>query len=988
MLLIKLMIKNIFWIMEKNSGKLFMRVFLFFSTLLLWWISGFIFKLVLAFILLFLFPGFFVLRFLKTKDWVEALLFSILFGFTFQILLAYTLSLFDFHFLSPFLFLSSFILWIVSPNLPPFIKSDKKKLYLLSLIVLFHLVLYLYPSSQVVRDAWRDVGFLPVGDDSKHHLLIVKSILKEGKVPTSYYLYPEIPLTYPVGYHVIISILHYFSSFDLLKLMFFFPLFSLFLLVLASFILASRIFDKQTGYISSLLIPSIPQTIIMVTYGNSPQLLSLSFLFASLSLLFNKESKSYLIPIFFSSTFYLSPYSLFIGAITISLFMLVSKRFNGFIIFIIISILSFLPLYSLIHSSFSNNISNPFRNTSKDYLVNLWQYSLPERINIDDFILFLRPFNEVIIALGILCLLSLRKRILLSFFIPFIFSSFIFLLIRRMPIFLNGLTLGFENILFSLSDTRILFLIFYPLAFLSSFFLSKLKIRKLFIIIFLFLLLFPIHLERGKLNLDYRALTLGDWEYIKFVNETIPKDAILYNDYYRGAVSNSLPSYVERRISYPFLMYYPILDFDGEREIIRNIPDSTIALDILRKENASYLTFSTGFNLESTFGFSVPSFNPNNFKVCYERIYGNYSNWIFRINYNCSPFIYLPVFHECKKWCELPSQINITLPEFLRNFRLLLIAKVLPTNIGYSIGFTKVLQNEKEIATWSMIKIEKEFLFVAELNPKESLNIKFEGEKPLVKNLMIVAEVNGSEISLAKDVWAALLNNKDIIVFNPNFSKIKLTIEYNNTRGNLYFNVFNYSILTWITIGSIERNGSYTIVKKEIELLRDKYLFLSIASHDYPLEIRNIKIVPSEPIFIDADTSWIGTRIVNAEDLNLSSFFSVSQNIYLRGNWVYDEKKIILPPKTLDCQVILYNISKNFYLKITYEDADNSEININYWNNLVGKWETAFVFNTNGMKKTKELVIPFFTYKKGAILNLYSHQKELRIINMNVEVFE
>jgi hypothetical protein len=324
----------------------------------------------------------------------------------------------------------------------------------------------------------------------------------------------------------------------------------------------------------------------------------------------------------------------------------------------------------------------------------------------------------------------------------------------------------------------------------------------------------------------------------------------------------------------------------------------------------------------------------------------------------------------------------------LRNFRLLLLANVLPTNISYSIGFTKIFQNEKEIALWPMIKIEREFLFLAEINPKESLNLKFEGEKPLVKNLMIVAEINGSEISLAKDVWATFLNNKDIIVFNPNFSKIKLTIEYNNTRGNVYFNVFNYSILTWITIGSIERDGSFTLLKKEIELPQDKYLFLSIASHYYPLEFRSIKIIPYENIFIDADISWIGTRIVNVEDLTLSSFFSISQNIYLRGNWEFDKKKIILPPKTLDCQVILYNISKNFYLKITYEDSDDTEININYWNNLARKWETAFVFNTNGMKKTKELVIPFYTIRKGAILNLYSHQKELRIINMTIEMIE
>jgi len=970
--------------MEKNSGKLFMRVFLFFSTLLLWWISGFIFKLVLAFILLFLFPGFFVLRFLKTKDWVEALLFSILFGFTFQTILAYTLSLFDFHFLSLFLLLPSFILWIVSPNLPPFRKSDKKTLYFLSLVFLFHLVLYLYPSSQIVRDAWRDVGFLPVGDDSKHHLLIVKSILKGGKVPTSYYLYPEIPLTYPIGYHVIISILHYFSSFDLLKLMFFFPLFSLFLLVLASFTLASRIFNKQVGYISSLLIPSIPQTIIMVTYGNSPQLLSLSFLFASFSLLFNKESKSYLLPIIFSSTFYLSPYSFFIGIVTIPLFLLINKRFPDLTIFIIVSILSFLPLYLLIRTSFSNLITNPFRNASKADLINFWYYSLPERVSIDDLILFLRPFNEVIIALGLLTLFFIRQRKILSFFIPFILSSFIFLLVRRMPIFLGGFTLGFENILFSLSDTRILFLIFYPLGILSSFFLSKLKIRTVFLFVFLFILLLPIHLERGKLNLDYKTLTIGDWEYIKFVNESIPEDTILYNDYYRGTVSNSLAAFTERRISYPFLMYYPILDFSGEREITRNIPDSKLALEILKKENASYLTFSTGFNLESIFGFSLPLFNPNSFKQCYEKVYGNYSNWIFKINYNCTPFTYLPLFITCQNGCQLPSQLEVELPDIVNQFRLFLLTKVYPLNIAYTIGFTEILQNNKRIATWPMIKMDKEFLFVAGINWEKTVSLKFEGEKPYIKDLMIVAEINGTNISLTRDVFGVFYDDRNILVFNPSYKRIKLVLVYNDTEGDVYFNLFNFSSKSWKAIGSIERNRTYKFLKSEIELPSEKLLFISIGSFKSPFEILQLKILPSEHIFLDAEISWIGERLVKIEEVNLSDFYNFSSNVYLRGSWIIGKDKVTLPIGTIDSQILLLKIPEVFKFKITYLDRGENEININYWDDTHKEWKTLFVFNTSNTSTTKEICIPFYSSKKGAILNLYSWKKDFEIINMTI----
>lgn len=964
----------------KRNKQLFLKFISFLLVLLLWWAVPFsIFKLFLSSLLFFLFPGFFVLNFLKTKEWTEILLFSILFGFTFQIILSYTFSLLNLPFLSLFLLLPSLLFWIFTPSFPPFQTSDKKTLFFLFLIFLFHLVLYLYPSSTVVKDAWRNVGFLPVGDDSKHHLLIVKSILREGKIPTSYYLYPEIPLIYPAGYHVIISILYHFSSFDLLKLMFFFPLFSLFLLILSSFVFASRVLSRQAGYISSLLIPSIPQTIIMVTYGNSPQLLSLPFLFASFSLLFNKQASKYLLPIIFSPIFFLSPYSLFLGLVTIPLFFTVTRNFIQLPIFLVLCFFFSLPLFLFIL------LYNPPNNSfmSENDLINLWIYSLPERISISDLILFLRPFNEVIIAFGLLTIPFLKQRKTLFFFLIFILSVFLFLLIRRMPLFLNEF--GFVSVRFSLSDTRILFLVFYPLTFLASFFLSRLKIRGTFLVFFVILLVLPLQLEREKLNLQYRTITLGDWEYIRFINKSIPMNVIFYNDYSRGTITNSLPAFVERKETYPFTPVQLDLDFSGEREIIRNIPDSLLALDILKRKNVSYITFSTGFNLESIFGFPIPLFNPNNFKSCYEKVYANYSQWIFKINYNCTTFTYFPLFLTCKERCRLPSSINVEIPEFLRHFRLLLLAKVYPSNIAYTIGFTEVFQNEEKIALWPMIRDKKEFLFVTELNSKEALNIKFKGERPYVRDLMIVAEVNGSEISLAKDVWAIFLNNRDIIVFNPELVKIKLVMVYNNTKGNVYFNLFNYSISSWIPIGSIERNSTFTLLKKEIELPEDKFLFLSIASHEFPFEIHNISIIPSNYIFLDAESSWIGSKIVKIEELNLSSFFSPSPNVYLRGNWKFEKGKVILPSKTLDCQLVLSNFSKNFYLRIIYEDKGESEININYWNDMLKKWETVLIFNTTGTQKVKEIDIPFFTFKRGVILNFYSHKEELEILNLTSE---
>jgi hypothetical protein len=503
--------------------------------------------------------------------------------------------------------------------------------------------------------------------------------------------------------------------------------------------------------------------------------------------------------------------------------------------------------------------------------------------------------------------------------------------------------------------------------------------------VFLLLLLLPIHFERGKLNLDYRTLTRGDWEYIKFVNKTISRDAILYNDYYRGTTVNSLAAFVERKITYPFLFYFPYLELNGEREIIRNIPDSSLALNILKEKNVSYVTFSTGFNLESSLGFSVPSFNPEKFKSCYEKIYGNYSNWIFKIDYNCSPFIYLPLFLTCKEWCKLPPSISVEIPEVMTHFRLLLLTEVYPMSISHMIGFIEVFQNGEKIETWPIIKSEEKFLLVAEVNPEKILNLTFRGETPYVKDFMILAEVNGNEISSIKNVWAVFINNRDIIVFNPDSMKIKLVMIYNNTKGNVYFNLFNYSTSTWISIGSLERNGSLSLLKKEIDLPKDKFLFLSIASHNFPLEIHNISIILFNYTFLDAESSWIGPRIVKVEELNLSNLISFSPNVYVEGNWRFENGEIVLPPKTFDCHVILSNVPQNFYLKVIYEDKDESEININYWSNTSRKWETAFIFNTKGEHRTKELIVPFFTFQKSAILNFYSHEKELKILNISIE---
>jgi hypothetical protein len=388
--------------------------------------------------------------------------------------------------------------------------------------------------------------------------------------------------------------------------------------------------------------------------------------------------------------------------------------------------------------------------------------------------------------------------------------------------------------------------------------------------------------------------------------------------------------------------------------------------------------------LESVFGFSLPLFNPNSFKQCYEKVYGNYSNWIFKINYNCTPFTYLPLFITCQNGCQLPSQLEVELPDIVKQFRLFLLTKVHSSNIAYTIGFTEILQNDKRIATWPMIKMDREFLFVTELNGEKNVFLKFEGEKPYIKDLMLVAEINGTNISLARDVFGVFYDDRNILVFNPSYKRIKLVLIYNDTEGDVYFNLFNFSSKSWKTIGSIERNRTYKFLNGEIELPTEKLLFISIVSFKSPFEILQLKILLSEYIFLDAETSWIEKRIVKIEELNLSDFYNFSSNVYLRGNWIIEKDKVTLPVGTSNSQILLFKLPEVFKLKITYLDKGENEININYWDDTHKEWRTLFVFNTTNSNTTKEIYIPFYSLKKGAILNLYSWKKDFEIISMTI----
>ena len=132
-------------------------------------------------IVFYLLPGFFFLtRFSKIKFGViDGIIFSFCIGIAFVTIIAYFSLLLHFKILN-FLFwlILSFFLFLFSDFKKIEWKIENLKEYsLLFLIALINFLIFIYPSKELVKKAFSEIGYIPPGDDSKLHILLIKGII-------------------------------------------------------------------------------------------------------------------------------------------------------------------------------------------------------------------------------------------------------------------------------------------------------------------------------------------------------------------------------------------------------------------------------------------------------------------------------------------------------------------------------------------------------------------------------------------------------------------------------------------------------------------------------------------------------------------------------------------------------------------------------------------------------------------------------------------
>lgn len=858
-------------------------------------------------ILLFLIPGLCVVsHFLNNKkwDWFEVLIVSLILGFCIQPIIGYALSMLGIRFLqSNVLLIISLIFLILTKNLK--FKFPENIGIPILLIVLFfvNFIIFSTPTYKIGIIALEDVGPFPPGDDSKFHVMLIKEILSNKMVPNKFSLYPGIRrIRYPLGFHINISEILSLTNTDMFHLMFFSGPFLASLFSLSCYVFGKKMFDERMGLICTFLSFAILPILKFVTFGMYSNLLGvviqpLSILFIYF---FVKNKDKALAPIFLTGLFEINLYPFLINSLlALALILWYRKKITMIILISLALSLPYLSiLFSPVYFSSPSSACLTFNDLQKLGL----KYSLfTEKIEYFFYSnqhLLMNAGLAILAVLGVSYLTNLRKKILVTWIVV------IFLIIAKryipIPTANNYLWYFFNSFWFWLEDQRLFYHLWIPIVFLASIFIhkeAKTKLATFFILLILIIPAFAIKLVRPS-ELRYQSFTKGDLEYIEWIDKNIPKDSIIYNDGFSGTTSTWIPPLANIKISFPFLapdVGYSILKggYIEKMKVVRQVPDSPQAINVLRNYNASYVTFSTFFTQADWFGRELPPFSLDKFvEPCYTKLYGAHENWVFKVNHDCPKDNYInlltydlvtenivvinetdvrrigPIKNETGENIEYLLNQNILFdldnifvePDVIRDSEIFLFVYYEADKIGNTTAsIVYGVEDKYNFIRYDLFQFKScEDLIAVVSVPSEFVLEKdpvvwFNGDPMTVKKATVFLRIPKIE-KISKGVylqgdWTKVddtfiipdgsLNSRIVIQLEK---PSKVVIEYMDSGfGNVDMNYYNN---TWESFGTIERKGSGKTKIQQLHINSTALLFgVNIYPHQENFEIKNVYII-------------------------------------------------------------------------------------------------------------------------------------------------
>lgn len=755
-----------------------------------------------AFTLFYFLPGVFLVRkFLDQCYLISSVVLAVLAGMCFHIVYVYVLSLVGISFNTCILLIPGIIAAVLAdyytvqlPNLNP------KEIYLvLAGITFFLLTITVSP-----------------GEDANGHLLLVNMISEENVLPSTYTLYPEIHVSYHMGFHIIVSELEYITKQGLLRVTG--SLFGVFMMF-SSYACVKSFHTEKAGLISGILVGfGVLPPLYYLSYGAYASIVVFAVQPFLLFLVYNTRSLSD-IPVLslVSAAGIMSHVAFFLFWIPL----LVLKKYRTLVPTFAASLGLSIP-----HLLRVQPVYSPQEITQLTYL-----WYMPEVFTVQ---MVAERIGVVIFICGILGLIFLKKKELL------LFSVWLLSLLLLAVTSLFDVEFPFWFVFFA---NRMVDFMVLPLVFLASVFVSEIGKKKYYILAFLLILPLVPHYYRvprsceGPLFPTDSPEFAADQEGIAWLLQNTDESAVVLNDWWTGTGSSWITSLGKRRLIFPYLYvhdhFLDILDIpERSRDIlwITAAPDTQESHALLKEWGVDYIFLSS--YVEDRVKWRRDSWDVQQLEESphYDLVFRKDQTYIFKVK---KEWDYIPLFVIKEVEIE-KGTLNISLRESFPIKKLI--------RIFYQDSSTGIVQFWSDKGLTAEIPLLNTGDTTLVLPFDKFLHIESDEPLTIVHADIVTAfpAYNLGNTGFSPD-W---LFNQYIILEEEGYIYVfgvrTLTIHYKDTApGNVDINVLVNN--TWVPLTVIEREGDGLYKQEVLTLPEYHFLVLRIKVYNSPFYVVSLE---------------------------------------------------------------------------------------------------------------------------------------------------
>lgn len=538
-------------------------------------------RIAAAFLLMAYFPGVLLWSFVDSEE--NPLIF-LLCGAAFLTVFVYYCSWFVFF---PIPLILSFIcvLFLEKKKIPS-PRIDKKTVFLLGFILF--MITCLYP--------WKDyVAFYPPGDEMKLHLLYTNAIITDRAFPKSYPLYPEIQeIAQPLGFHGVTALVQGASRTFIMPAAALTGIFMASLGCIAIYFLGKTLFSEETALTSAFSFAFLSFVSHQLGFSGSYTVLAgitfqISAVAAVLKASKQKTRSSYILAGLFCAASFSTDLNLFLPLILFLILLLAMNRY-------LLPVLAAFVLFSLPQLS---RLAIYVPTSLESHFLEEW-FQQNSITSFGELWILLFSVGPLLLTAALLHTLSVHGlncplRKLMHIEMPYLYLG-LYTLSLLIPILLARFSFWYF-----MNPSLLFRMVCIPLSVLSGLFLVQLNsLRQIKSFLFGLILFsavihwtdpFAILPSLSTVNPD--ALSAYHW-----ISQNTAPGASFCNFASSGDSSTWIPAVVNRRVFLPFHLYYErdnamsrlkLPERFTDAAILKAIPDSVFAKDILEKYEFSYV---------------------------------------------------------------------------------------------------------------------------------------------------------------------------------------------------------------------------------------------------------------------------------------------------------------------------------------------------------------------------------------------------------------